>query len=712
MTLTDTAADLASLADAEDWAALAAALAGSTALGNVALRTLALNLDALRRRDASLYGRVLAELNAAPADVGRDATAEARIFDAFDEVKDCRRDGHAICVLGIGDGAVVAAMAKFAPVLHLDRRQEVNVVEPDVARLAASLWRTDLAAAFDDARFAWYVGPGWADAIVDDLLARPTKMLPGAACWGGEPRDALRDAFPTIESRVTKARGALRAEIDAYYAGVSDADFVALFSENPPRRPRVLMVTSEFTSVLKYSTADSADAMRQLGWDVEVMLEAERWHAIGPSSIEAHIHAFRPDLLFQIDHLRYEWRGAIPDRLPFVCWVQDHLINLTSPVAGPTVGERDFVLTGAVYKYVERHGYPRRQCVDMAKVSREPVVPVSWDEDGEDLLYVSNCAPSAASILFETSQRLGEIADARIQSIYRAAAEQMTRLYAAGGAVRLDGEIRDIVRRCAGDGVLNAEGEQWLVDLLIQRLNNALYRHQALEWAGQICDERGLKLGIYGSAWDKHPTLAKYARGNVEYGAALEELTRRSKILLQLEPYACFTHQRMLDALLAGGFTLIRSHPINTLAIRFRDFLAKNAPASADTIADVRAAVAPAAAAQFESLVAEMRRFDATSDVVNIIRGWHRGGILGDEVHALPAIDAIEFDSREQLAARVDRFINDRAARRTVAGAQRAAVQQRLTYKAALGRAMRRVHGLLADSLAQRGEPAALLEAA
>ena len=51
----------------------------------------------------------------------------------------------------------------------------------------------------------------------------------------------------------------------------------------------------------------------------------------------------------------------------------------------------------------------------------------------------------------------------------------------------------------------------------------------------------------------------------MQYGPDLEALTRRSKILLQLEPYACYTHQRMLDALLAGGFTLVRSHPINTL---------------------------------------------------------------------------------------------------------------------------------------------------
>lgn len=689
--------ELTAMIDADAWTDVADALVESRVVGEVWLRTLALNLTALREHRPAIYDAVRAAL--ATVDVAtRTADADATVLEAFDTFEVQRASGGAVCVLGIGDGAIISALAKFAPKLHLDRRQEVDVVEPDAARLAAAMGVADLRRPFADQRFAWYVGEQWADALAGDLIDQPTKMHPQGCCFGGEVRQDLHDAFVDIDARCVAARAERRARVAAYYEQLSDDHLVALFGDQPPRRPRMLMVTSEFTSVLKYSTYDSADAMRALGWDVEVLVEAERWHAIGPPSIEAVLDAYRPDCVFQIDHLRYEWHGAIPARLPFVCWVQDHLANLVTPLAGPTIGERDFVLTGAVYKYVERHGYPRRQCVDMAKVSREPVVPASWDEDGDDLIYVSNCAQPAASILFETSQRLGEIADARVQEIYRDSAAEMTRVYAAGAAIRLDGEVREIVRRIAA-APLPMEAEQFLVDTLIQRLNNALYRHQALEWAGQLADDRGLKLGIYGSKWDKHPTLGKYARGNVEYGPALEALTRQSKVLLQLEPYACFTHQRMLDAVLAGGFTLIRSHPINTLAIRFRDFLDRYAPASADSIADVRVGIDAAERSTFDGLVREMRRFDATADVVNIIRGWHRGGILGDEAHALPHLDEIEFDTREQLAARIERFVNDRAARCRVATAQRGAIQQRLTYKAALGRAMRRVRGLLADSL-------------
>ena len=45
-----------------------------------------------------------------------------------------------------------------------------------------------------------------------------------------------------------------------------------------------------------------------------------------PEAGQEHVLAeFRPDLVFQIDHLRSEQAGVFPPELPFVCWVQDNL---------------------------------------------------------------------------------------------------------------------------------------------------------------------------------------------------------------------------------------------------------------------------------------------------------------------------------------------------------------------------------------------------
>ena len=47
----------------------------------------------------------------------------------------------------------------------------------------------------------------------------------------------------------------------------------------------------------------------------------------------AQLAEFKPDLVFQIDHLRYEHGDLFPPELPFVCWIQDHLANLRTPEA-------------------------------------------------------------------------------------------------------------------------------------------------------------------------------------------------------------------------------------------------------------------------------------------------------------------------------------------------------------------------------------------
>ena len=63
---------------------------------------------------------------------------------------------------------------------------------------------------------------------------------------------------------------------------------------------------------------------------------------------------FKPDLVFQIDHLRHEHGDMFPPNLPFVCWVQDHLPQPDDAARrADASGRRDFVLTDAVPTYVD-----------------------------------------------------------------------------------------------------------------------------------------------------------------------------------------------------------------------------------------------------------------------------------------------------------------------------------------------------------------------
>ncbi len=81
-----------------------------------------------------------------------------------------------------------------------------------------------------------------------------------------------------------------------------------------------------------------------------------------------------------------------PPNLPFVCWIQDHTRGLMDPAVGATIGKRDFVLMESPQQYVDRFGYPQRQCLVMPKLTAALPLPVVKEPDGEDLVYVSHAS--------------------------------------------------------------------------------------------------------------------------------------------------------------------------------------------------------------------------------------------------------------------------------------------------------------------------------
>ena len=107
----------------------------------------------------------------------------------------------------------------------------------------------------------------------------------------------------------------------------------------------MLLLTTRFSTVLQYSTRDTAEAFERIGWDARVVIEPSPSHRLYQHGIRQAVDEFQPDLVFQIDHLRYEHGDLFPPGVPFACWVQDHLPNLQIPGAGQAVGMRDFVLT-------------------------------------------------------------------------------------------------------------------------------------------------------------------------------------------------------------------------------------------------------------------------------------------------------------------------------------------------------------------------------
>jgi hypothetical protein len=651
--------------------------------------------------------------------------------------------GSPVALCGLGDGYLLDALATHPPELLLGRQQAVFIFEPDAGLAMTALLIHDFArpdGPIAQPRFQWFIGPQWIDAFSRTMRDGVYLPFPEANLRQGLDAASIETGLATVLKELHTIDQKLAAEVAAHYANVDAESLARLIgacsssspssgtpgegwgggrsrgnggpqsedpSHKPPpcpspgvpeegrRTPRVLMMTTRFSTVIQYSTADAAEAYRQLGWDVRVIIEPTPHHALRKSAMRQVLAEFKPDLVFIIDHLRHEYEDIFPPNLPFVCWIQDHLPNLTHRSASQKIGTRDFVFTSAGSLFTSRHDYPRRQVVDLPNLGRVPNRPATWKSDGDDLVYVSNWSRPAQVVYDEV------IAEAckspELKAVVTSAADRIVAVYERGEWLSTHHDVRELLceaEQHAGIAITDPELSDSVVNLLFDRLNNTYYRHQAIEWAAELAKELGLRLSLYGKGWDAHPRFAPYARGTVKPGIDLENLCRRTKINLQLEPFACFTHPRLIGGLFAGGFFLIRDHPFNHIVQRVLDFVTEHAN-RADTVADVRKQLAPARRQEFERLLVESACLAEQADPVQVARDWSRSSLLTAGAPPLPNLGDVTFSDRESFRERVRALLNDSSARDRLAASQRADAESRLSYQAGLARASAGIAAIL-----------------
>jgi hypothetical protein len=614
--------------------------------------------------------------------------------------------GEAVAVCGFGDGYVAQVLAHNPPRLFMDTRQPIYLIEPEPQIVLQCLMIHDYtgpAGPIEQARFRWFVGAGWDKQLERELADDAYLPCPVVTVAQGFNTPQIQARLTAILHHQVERIRVLVAEVEGYYASLTPGHLAELFAGAGARPPRVLLLTTRFSTVLQYSTRDTAAAFERMGWEARVMIEPTPHHRILRGAMAAVMAEFRPDLVFQIDHLRHEHRGLFPANLPFACWIQDHLPHLASREVGAQVGELDFVLTDSIATYVDKFAYPARQCVPLPKlvVPAEPVEVGQGDEGRpDDLVFVSNASHNPEAMVAEAVHRFAR--NPQTHELVVRCCRRMIDTYARGDSLPTYHHVCAVLRQTLDEHGLSLppDGFDVLARWMTHPFNDALYRQQALRWAADAAREQGLTLSLYGKGWESHPEFAPYARGPVAYGEPLRRLTRRSRINLQIVPYLCL-HQRLLDGLLAGGFFLIRTHPADLSPAALLDFVDAHAGPTARATADAVAAVPAAQRDVLAALIAACRPSMCTTgaeDVVAMVRDWQESGQLVSGAGPLPMLDDVGFHDAASLSGRVRRFVADVPLRESVNAAQRRSVGGRLSYDAGVRRVVERISGLLADT--------------
>jgi hypothetical protein len=610
---------------------------------------------------------------------------------------DLRTDGTlppVIVFQGVGLGwELLHAHAKTRDVF-LGASSVIYVVEHDPRAAAVAFHLHDWRELLADPRVVWFVGDAAANRLKEFLEADPQWPISDRMC-----RASLfsTDGRPSVSVAVTQAADSraksvieLRRRIEDRYAGRDAAWWSRRFVEavddtgRARGRPlRILGFTSLHTTFLQYSMRDCLRALESLGHQTRLIIEPNAHIPLAPVMALQAQHDFEPDVILLLSRMRYEMPWMLHPSIPSLTWDQDTLHWVFDPSRKPQLPWNDFLMGYAARGVSANLGWPAHRCRfcamagSPATYSAEPLPPEELAPYLCDVSYVSH---SSATVEQELREAETWLPDKRLRRIFRTAVERLLPDWLAGGAY--PGPVMTAILD-AGEQIGDAPPSYEELCKLTQpahRVAGRAFRHVALGWVADWADRTGRVLHLWGNGWERHPRLAKYARGPAKNGEELRRIYQASAINLQLMQSGFF-HQRALDGLMAGGFFIGRrseadqTGPILRELVELMDRHRVDSAAALASLPDeqvrrkitatlVRFGEDPRAVC---AKLVETRRQSANDDFID---------------EKMPGFEELLFSSSADFEAKAERFLADSGLRRKFATTMREVLLKGYSYDA------------------------------
>lgn len=608
-----------------------------------------------------------------------------------------------IVVGGLGYGWLWDRVAKLPCKVDAapGHRPPIYLLTGDIERLWAALHVLDWRQMLGDARFPIFVGPDAAAQLRTFLIEHPTFPRP-QACVRIEQnlwQEDFNALLQQVSGSLTTQTRQLADELAAAYAAFPEQTWAERLRRS---RLRVLGITSRFTTFLQYSMRDWLAAFEAMGHETKLAIEDADHIQLGQWGYASAAADFRPDLVLLIDHFRAEI-PVLPANLPCVMWVQDRLPNIFSPLAGQVQSRLDFVLGYGRHECVHALNYPPTRFMPApVGVNEKRFAPRQLDAQqkqqfGCDVSFVSNCTVPADVLI---RQEIDRTDAPQVKKLLADGYERFRAIYDAGDSVTELPRIKGILQESMQSTGVQLEDASPMVDLFVQRINNAMFRHQTLRWLIEL----DVNLHLWGNGWEKHPEFAPFARGVAHNEQMLCCVYAGSAINLQVTPFGA-AHQRLYDGLAAGGFFLLRHTDGEDAERMYRDVWEwcrrQNAGSGEEMLAR--------ADAPLSQLLHDIAIVTGEHPIVDINRFYNgmaetaSSGFTRTASTLWDEYGRVAFRSRQQLHQLVARFLASPDERRHLSQRMRARVLEHLTYR----RITERLLNFMADDLSGKTQFAA-----
>ena len=483
-----------------------------------------------------------------------------------DGTTDPERIPRCIVLDGADPAWLLERIAATLPVQPDGFQTPIIVVQPEMSSLLLALALLDDGASLAaDPRISFITGPDCIERFRAFLRSHIDYALPDTMLRSGPPTEGIEHALREAQQLQQSEHQRLAGEMEAIYRPRDRSHWAARFHAAQAGKAtlRIVLPVSRYSTFVHHAAEDLRDALQAIGHEVRILDEPDTYTRLASPAYLRLFAEWQPDLVISINHPRRQFGQVCPANLPVLTWVQDQMQHLYDRELGKAQGPLDFLAGVVSPSLFTDFGFPRRQAMPIPVVASSrkfhdgPIRTEDRNRFGCDIAYVSHNSQPPGAMHGGLLRSLPS--DSPLHASMRDLPERINALIAGGLSTALSNELAllasDVFARAGVTPDTRAVStmlHQWILPLAERTL-----RHETLEWAAALCNQRGWSLRIYGRGWESHPTLSKHASGQIEHGEALRACYQSARVHLHASPVAT-VHQRVIECALSGGFPACR----------------------------------------------------------------------------------------------------------------------------------------------------------
>lgn len=322
-------------------------------------------------------------------------------------------------------------------------------------------------------------------------------------------------------------------------------------------KPKILFITSIFTSVLQYHLRDCGKAAEKMGLETEFLIEKGPIYRGSDFDEISNLNHFRPDIIMCIDHFRFE-RTYLPQEAVYITWLQDPMPLVMSAETPKKLGSRDFNMNHfTTWKDFKEIGYSEKYLIEAAIPASSDIYKI-YDLTAEELdTYACDiCLVCHGSDVDAHIDRV--IADLKVKGSDEDMIRRMYKGYQAyvfetGDFFYSRDQFSEFIhgtyQQCFGLSLKPETLSYFTSDMYID-YNQRVYRQTLVDW---ILEGGFTNIKLWGNGWLDNDKYKPYAMGPAENGETLSKIYQASKVVLGNNVLTT-SAARVWESMLSGAF--------------------------------------------------------------------------------------------------------------------------------------------------------------